>query len=579
MSEIRPALTKDELALYRIVLVRSAFSEFVRENPRIPKEKQFRLWPAQIREMNREEPRKRRFQGRDLGKSMTLMDEVNSLVLLYDGFEEGLALIGTRASLNLKPIFAKMVSMWTRNRLLSKFILPDPRRAVDLREHQIRLADGTIIQGRIQGQDGQGFNTVHPNICAWIDEAQFISDASIHQFYGMISPALPLFASGVPNGVQTSWAYKIDNDKEWGFVGKKMTRLEDPRVYNTPGGIESLARIYGGTHTNIYKHLVLGEWGAASRMTFNIDKITRDHPDDPPTAPSWWRTVVIDMADYDKSELPVQFAFRKDLNANNISDVIIHSDIGTTTPTTAYVSFYDTKENCWRQYMRFLLYGLEITEQTEVFDYVGKEIEVITERRPLIALDTTDAGGHGIASNLQRLKWNVHFCDLAEDVLADTRLENDEEIRKRIKKDPWADPNPQWIDVKYPRKQVAMQRLAREFYSGNIRIINEESDVLWAQIASTTDHESMDHRRRVYDTEYTQDGEPYDHDLQAFQVLGSALHEKSYASDKIKKQEMWVEEVKIDGWGSEPDWIDMGSQSIFGSEPIWNLNKGRYEQF
>jgi hypothetical protein len=556
VAQIVQALTEEEFALYRVVLVRPVFSEFVRRSDRAASDKQWTLWPKQIREMNREEPRKKRFQGRNLGKSITAMDEFNSMVLLYNGVEDGVALIGTRASLNLNPIFGAQVSLWTRNRFLSKFLVADARRAVDLREHQIRLMDGRVmIQGRIQGQDGQGFNTVHPNICAWIDEAQYITRQAIAQFYGMISPELPVIASGVPNGVQISWAYAIDNE-DWGFVGKGATRLDDPRVYNTPGAIESLAKAYGGTHTNMYKHMVLGEWGVDSRMTFNVDLIDRDIKDKE-AAPSWFREVRINIIDYDKSNLPIDFSLREDLDKKSIDALYIHADHGVVSPTTAYVSFFDKKEMVWRQYFRFLLEGMQTMEQTETFDYVARELKKLYGVTPWIGLDTTNAGGQAVASMLQRLGWKVHWANLAEHVKFDQRLETEEEVRKRMDKDPWADPTPVWVDIEGPLKMVAMQRLAREMYSKNVRIVREadEDERLWSQIASTTDHASANDRTRVYETEYSIDGEPYDHDLQAFQVWASMVHNENYQGEKLEAQKLFMIPMPI-GWGEEDSTSD-----------------------
>lgn len=471
------------------------------------------------------------------------------MVLLYDGAEDGVALVGTRASLNLNPIFGGLVSLWTRNRFLSKFLIADSRRAIDLREHEIRLMDGRVmIKGRIQGQDGQGFNTVHPNICAWIDEAQYITRTAIAQFYGMISPELPVLATGVPNGVRISWAYAIDNEPEWGFVGRGATRLDDPRVYSRPGAAEALAKMYGGVHTNMYKNLVLGEWGVDARMTFNIDLIDRDLPDKE-AMPSWFHEVRINIMDYNKSMLPQQFSMREDLDKKSIEHIFIHADHGIVTPTTAYVTYFDKGMKAWRIYFRFLLEGMQVLEQTEVFDYVGRELTRLYGVTPHIGLDTTGAGS-GVASMLEHLGWKVHYANLAEKVTFDQRLENEDEIKKRLEKDPWDDANPQWVDIEAQRKMVVMQRLAREMYSKNLLIVREpeEDERLWGQIGSTTDHPSMNDVTRVYETEYSVDGEPYDHDLQAFQVWASMIHEANYEGEKIEQQKLWMIEMPI-GWG------------------------------
>ena len=99
---------------------------------------------------------------------------------------------------------------------------------------------------------------------------------------------------------------------------------------------------------------------------------------------------------------------------------------------------------------------------------------------------------------------------------------------------------------------VAMMRLARELYSKNIRIVREpeEDERLWGQIGSTTDHASQNDRTRVYETEYSIDGEPYDHDLQAFQVLASMLHEENYQGEKLEQQKLFMIPMPI-GWGED----------------------------
>jgi hypothetical protein len=270
MAEIKTHLSDEDWALYRVVHTPAIFSEFVRSTPNEP----FKLWPKQIREINREGLHKKRIQARFLGKSITVMDEFNSAVIQYDG-EDGTALMGTRADQNIQPIFEKLVSLYERNHFLRFFINPGDR-AVDRKNHEIRLRNNAIIKGRIQGKDGQGFNTVHPNIGAWLDEVQLLDDSAVGEFYGMINAGLPVWASGVPNGVRTSWAYRIDTDPAEGFVGGNMTRLDDPGM--TEEFLESLKRAYGGETSNMYRQKVLGEWGADARMTFDLERITHDMP-------------------------------------------------------------------------------------------------------------------------------------------------------------------------------------------------------------------------------------------------------------------------------------------------------------
>src|SRR5574338_225121 len=499
MAEIKTHLSDEDWAFYRAVSTPAIFSEFVRSTPTQP----FRLWPKQIREVNREALHKKRFQGRDLGKSITVMDEFNVAVIQYEG-QDGTALIGTRADPNLQPIFEKEIALFERNHFLHFFIRPGDR-AVDRKNHEIRLLNNAIIKGRIQGKDGQGFNTVHPNIAAWIDEAQLLDDKAVGEFYGMINAGLPVWASGVPNGVRTSWAFRIDTDHGEGFVGGNMTRLDDPRM--TPEFLESLKRAYGGETSNMYRQKVLGEWGADARMTFDLERIEHDLPLKPgerPKAPPWYRSISIDARDYSLDMLASRFAFRKDMPNPQI--IYIAADHGqTASPTTAYVHFFDIKESCWRQYMRFLLYGMQAPTQAEIFHFVKTELRRMFEVDVLIGLDTTGQGGQAVAALLEDMGDQVVWVNVSEKVMFSERLETDEEMRLRFEKDPIsALPGRQLVPVEMPMRQVAIPHvLLPNLYSGNIRVVEQEE--LWKQLGSTTDHEDRIGRYRVYERDYSQD--------------------------------------------------------------------------
>jgi hypothetical protein len=551
MPTLKEPLTEEEMALYEIVTIPAVFGEFVRSSPEEPEEKQWRYWPQQVREMNREETHKKRFQGRNLGKTITCMDEMNSMVLLYDGVETGMALIGTRAQPNLQPIFDAQAALWQYNRFLKHFLIKDTKRAIDRKNYEIRLFrdNRAMIKGRIQGKDGQGFNTVHPNICAWIDEAQYIDRNAIAEFYGMISGELPLIASGVPNGWRMSWAYQIDTDASWGFVGGRMTRLEDPRSLIDPNWIANLERTYGGRESNLFKQKVLGEWGSASTMTFNVDLITFDQPSFPP---QWYRTVNVDTGNFkSRADLYELFAIGPWLPLDRFGDIVVHADHGITGAggTTGYVSFYDNKEKAWRQYLRFILRGLQVLDQVEVFDFLATELNRATKVKPQIGLDITNFGGRDVISILEKGgRWPVFKANFSEKVKMNKRPETQEEVNKRLQKDPWSDPTPQWVDQEVVLKQVAIPTLSREMYAGNVWIVND-TDIV-GQLNATTDHETAT-GRIVYETDYTKEEDAtYNHDLQAFEVFAAMLHQRDFSVDPVQAPELWVQEMDI-GWGQD----------------------------
>ena len=555
MATPKETLTKNEWDLFRVVNTEPIFSEFVRHYSIEEDGNQFRLWDKQIREMNREDLHKKRFQGRFLGKSITCMDEFNRLVVLYSG-DDGTALLGTRAQPNIQPIFEKMVALWERNHFLS-FWINSGDRAVDRKNYEIRLKNNATIKGRIQGKDGQGFNTVHPNICAWIDEAQLLSDAAVAEFYGMISPQLPLLASGVPNGVRTSWAYHIDNDPGSDFAGGGMTRLDDPRM--TPEFLEHLKVIYGGENSNLYRQKVLGEWGADARMTFDIERIDHDLPvvgSERGKAPNYYRNIVIDQGTYAVEMLPALFSFREDMPPRE--KIWIAADHGGTgSPTTGYIHFFDKKERCWRQYARFLLYGLHVGPQSEIFNYICTAMHQMYGIHPIVGLDTTGQGGQAVASVVEEMGHRVIWANVSEKVVFGERLESEEEMRKRLLKDPWSGNGKQLVPIEMPLRQVAIpQGLIPNLYSGNIRIVNDTVDPsLWKQLGGTVDYEvasgsNVAGKYRKYETDYSYDGNPnYNHDLSAFEVFGAMIHREQFNPGEPPPVDVWSEEIDI-GWGS-----------------------------
>lgn len=543
MVDIKEPLTDEDWALYRLVSTPAIFSEFVRSSER---EKFTLWWPKQVHEVNRENLHKKRFQARDLGKTITVMDEVNSLVMQYDGAEDGVALVGARADPNLQPIFEKMVSLFQRNHLM-KFWLQGGERAIDRKHFEIRLANNAIIKGRIQGKDGQGFNTVHPNICAWLDEGQLLDDSAIGEFYGMINAKLPVFASGVPNGVRTSWAYRIDTDPTEGFAGGPMTRLEDPRM--TPEFLESLKRAYGGETSNMYQQKVLGLWGADARMTFDLERITHDLPrveGEQGRVPSYYHSVSVDARTYDQADLPMQFAFREDMP--KADRIYIAADYGqTASPTTAYIHFFDVREKCWRQYMRFLLYGMQADQQAEVFHFVANELKRMYAIDPLIGFDTTGQGGQAVSSIIENFGHQVVWANVSEKVKFSDRLETDEEFVERLTKEPYSSEHRQLVPVEMPLRQVSIpQILIPNLYNGSIRVVGQEE--LWKQLGSTIDHEDKTGKYRIYETDYSHDGNPhYNHDLSSFEVFGAMLLNQAEQAVTQEETEMWIEEYDV-GW-------------------------------
>lgn len=512
----------------------------------------FSLWPKQIVELNRRAPRKKRIQGRYLGKSITASDEFKQACVLWTK-PTGVALFATKQEANLEPIFRReLVEMFKRVPFLRLF-LPQGDSGINFKTFEIRLVNGVTIRGRIEGSGGSGMNTVHPTVIAWLDEVQMLTDAAVGEFYGMISPELPLLASGVPNGVRTSWGYRIDNDSKYGFVGGKMTRHDDPRY--TKEMDEEQLEFFGGPQASGYLNKVMGEWGADARMTFDLERIIRDLPlregSSRGVTPTFYRSLEINATDVANTDgtvktdvLALRFSFRGDMP--KADKVWFHADHGqSASPTTLYIAFFDVKEQCWRSYHRVLLRGMEAPTQAAVIHWLAVQIKNMTGIEPVIGMDTTGHGGSAVMASLQPMGHPLVRVDVREAIAThETRYENEDEYRKRIAKDPFSPREKMLVPIYQRWRQVAFPRLAREFYAQRLRLVNELP--LVKQIAGTTDYERTS-GERIYETDYSEEGREYNHDLSAFEILGAMLHHLD-VDQQAPAPKSWAHEVDI-GWG------------------------------
>lgn len=543
-------LTSSDTKVWRLIEFNPAgFSEYLRSTRR----ERFRLWPMQYKEMNREAKKKKKIQARRLGKSLNASDEVIDDVLRYRGNEIGIALIGSRGQPTLQFIFERfLIYQFQHNKFLNFFLLPGDR-GFDRKNYEIRLKTGDTIRGRIQGKDGQGFQTVHPTIVSWFDEVQLLSDAAVHEIHGMLGADDKVIATGVPNGFRGSWAWRIDNDPKMGYVGDKVTRLDDPTM--TPEALEALKLAYKGEQTQAYKQQVLGEWGAPTSMTFDPDRITGDLPfkeSEIHIRPSYYQDIPFHSRDWQgPGMLPSQILIHEDM-PKSATRIFIHADHGQgSSPTTIYVSFFDSKEGvrCWRQYMRILLFDFPAPHQEEVFKYLADTLEHRFKIKPVIGLDTTGGGGEAILAYLDKAEYPVVYVDLNEPIENGTRPENESEIAARLKKNPLDNPEPQSVVVKTVLKQVAIPTLKQYLYSGEVRLVNQ--DDLWEQIEKTTDTQIINSQDRKYFTDYNGpdgDGKPdWNHDLQAFEVLATMLYKDAMPSE-VEDFKIWVEDFDSP-WG------------------------------
>jgi len=554
MPDLKPnttQLTPQQLAFWRVIYTRSTFSEFIR--PNIEGEG-FRLWNKQIVELNRSSLRKKKVNGRYLGKTICASDEFKQACVLWRN-PVGVALFATKQEANLEPVFRReLVEMFKRVPLLRMF-LPNPEKGVNFKTFEIRLVNGVTIRGRIEGSGGSGLNTVHPDVICWIDEVQMLSDEAISEWYGMVSPELPIIATGVPNGVRSSWAYKIDNDASYGYVGSKMTRHDDPRF--TPEMNRELLEFYGGPTSSGYLNKVMGEWGADARMTFDMDRVTMDLPvregSSTRVSPPFYHSLELAARDVVNPDgtprldvLALRFAFRGDMPKTN--QVWFAADHGqSASPTTLYIHFWDITANCWRTYHRVLLFGMEANTQAEIIHWLADQIEKLSGVKPVIGMDTTGQGGSAVMADLQRMGHPLVRVDLREAIdTHDTRLETDDEFRKRFNRDPFSPAEKILVPIYERAKQIGYPRLARELYAGRLRLVNELE--LVKQLEGMTDYENKAGTDRIYVTDYHKDGLAYNHDASSYEVFGVMLHTLDVTQEKPKTPESWVQVIDI-GWG------------------------------
>jgi hypothetical protein len=153
-------------------------------------------------------------------------------------------------------------------------------------------------------------------------------------------------------------------------------------------------------------------------------------------------------------------------------------------------------------------------------------------------------------SYIEEIGHPVFWANFSEKVVFADRLETDEELLARIKKDPFSNPDRMMVMMESPLKQVAIPQLKKVLYAGELRLVNDP--VLWKQIENTTDHPiNVNNQDRKYETDYTgfSGSQPgYNHDLQAFEVLAAMLHRDIMAPTLELFNDMWSEPFEV-GWG------------------------------
>jgi hypothetical protein len=270
-------------------------------------------------------------------------------------------------------------------------------------------------------------------------------------------------------------------------------------------------------------------------------------------APPFYRSVELyarDVANNDGTPrfdvLQMRFAFRGDMPRTD--KIRFHADHGqSASPTTLYITFWDIEENCWRTYHRVLLFGMEAPTQAEILHWLALQMKGMTGVEPVIGMDTTGHGGSAVMALLQQHGHALVRVDVRAAVdTHEKRMETDEEARKRYAKDPFSPPEKQLVPIEQRMRQVAFPRLAREFYSGRLRLVNE--DALVKQIAGTTDYENKGGTERIYETDYSIEGRPYNHDLSAWEIFGAMAHELDIEQTTIAPK-VWAVPVPVSAWG------------------------------
>ena len=225
-----------------------------------------KFWSHQVEDLRCEERNVIHLDGRDVGKSQTLITDVLHYAFTTSG---GQGLVAAPHQGQLDTVIDEIEFQIESNEDLWTSIArtgQGRRKIVRKPYFRIEFTTGSVLYFRPAGAYGDAFRSLHVER-VWVDEGAWLSEKAWRALRQCLKANGVLRIYSTPNGLRKTTYYRLTLSSTW-----KVFRW--PSWLNPTWDAEreaELLEFYGGRDTAGWQHEVAGEHGKPSYGAFNID--------------------------------------------------------------------------------------------------------------------------------------------------------------------------------------------------------------------------------------------------------------------------------------------------------------------
>jgi len=253
-------ITQEDLVLYEILRNPVLCAEFIQNLDKLEYEKKLELDSYQKEFICDFNPYVSIACARAVGKSFALTNLI-IWILINNIFPSDYIVYTVPSKVHLEPVWSYLVRFFRSNSFLRQFA--DPKTGFNSSDFIIKLKNNTQLSCRIAGQTGTGANVVglHTPFVI-VDESGYYPFGTWTEMQPIINTftfGYRLIVSGVPTGLrERNICFHCDQENS-SYTKHRISALQNPR-FSEEDHRRAIEQ-YGGTDTEDYIHLVLGEHG------------------------------------------------------------------------------------------------------------------------------------------------------------------------------------------------------------------------------------------------------------------------------------------------------------------------------
>lgn len=371
-------LSEEEWALYEIIRHPVWCGEFIRDLPLSPEDERWEYSLYQEEMLCDFNEHVSFCCGRSVGKTVALIDRLTWFCL--NNFWPDEAIVYTVPNkVHLEPVFLRLTRWFRRHILLKHFT---GRTGINSQSFTIKLYNNTVIDCRIAGQSGTGANVVGLHVPVIIlDEAGFYPWGTWVELLPCLNSWMEghqLIVSGVPTGMREKNVLFFADQKDVKFTKHRISAHQNPRY--TEGDEERNIKQFGGTESEDYIHMVLGQHGTPAYMLFDRSRMRIE------TYTTFKGSLYGSKIKKDLGYLTRFYGSLPQL-PKSANKVMLGIDLGYTDPTVVLVLYQTKSTPAWRILARLTFRQVPYPTQETIIDRIDS-----TYHPGLLGIDEGSSG-------------------------------------------------------------------------------------------------------------------------------------------------------------------------------------------